>query len=483
MALRGLLRVPEDRRVPELERLRTSPVKASGRVLVRELDRVAEIGGLGAGRVETEPVPAVTLASLAQYGIASKAPMLRDLEERRQTATLLATVRHLQTASIDDTLDLLDLLARAERAGKAAFTLCAVMHLHTALRRRDVFAAGADRWSDPRARLLEGAGWEAARPGVLAALELGEEPAGHLAELASALEGAYTRVLDGLGGNTSVQFVGGRLQVEKLGPLAEPPLMGEFRALIDGMLPRVNFPELLLEVFDRTRLAADFTHISGADTAMEDFAVSLCGLLVAEVCNVGLIPVEKPNVPALTRARLQQVDQGYLCAETISAANAQLIAAQAGIDIVNCWGGGQIASADGLRFVVPVANLHIGAEHVAGQAFPGVGGGVGRRGSRRRRSGGVELGGLGGGVAEVEADRFDGDAGVDESGPPAVVVCRGRGSYWPVLTLRTDRLIARLGAAERAGDEGGDGLLEGGGEVHAEGGEGGVFRVGLEHGG
>jgi hypothetical protein len=71
------------------------------------------------------------------------------------------------------------------------------------------------------------------------------------------LEGTYLRVLDGLGSNTAVQFVGGRLQVEELGPLAGPPPTGEFRALVDGMPPRVDFPELLLEVFDRTGLAAD----------------------------------------------------------------------------------------------------------------------------------------------------------------------------------------------------------------------------------
>jgi hypothetical protein len=84
--------------------------------------------------------------------------------------------------------------------------------------------------------------------------------------------------------------------------------MTEFRALIDGMLPRV--------------------HISSADSPMEEFAVSLCGLLVAEACNVGPVPIEKPNVPALTRTRLQQMDQGDLRAETISAANARVIAAQ-----------------------------------------------------------------------------------------------------------------------------------------------------------
>ncbi|SFI32751.1 Transposase and inactivated derivatives, TnpA family [Streptosporangium canum] len=139
-----------------------------------------------------------------------------------------------------------------------------------------------------------------------------------------------------------------------------PPLMKELRALVGDMLPRVDFPELLLEVFDRTGLPADFTHVSGAAAAMEDFAMSLAALIVAEACNVGLVPIEKPNVPALTRARLQQVDQGYLRGETIAAANARLIAAQAGIGIVRSWGSGHIASADGLRFVVPVQNLHTG---------------------------------------------------------------------------------------------------------------------------
>ncbi|GAA3844899.1 hypothetical protein GCM10022226_80030 [Sphaerisporangium flaviroseum] len=45
------------------------------------------------------------LAALARYGVASKAPMLRDLGDDRQAATLPATVRHLETASVDDALD------------------------------------------------------------------------------------------------------------------------------------------------------------------------------------------------------------------------------------------------------------------------------------------------------------------------------------------------------------------------------------------
>src|SRR3982074_3205486 len=40
--------------------------------------------------------------------------------------------------------------------------------------------------------------------------------------------------------------------------------------------------------------------------------------------------------------------------------DACLVAAQNRIPLVQAWGGGEVASADGLRFVVPVRTLHAG---------------------------------------------------------------------------------------------------------------------------
>lgn len=75
--------------------------------------------------MRVDPVPAVKLSALARYGLVPKAPTLRDLEDDRRASTLPATVRHLETSSVEDALDVLDLLitsnllARTERAGKA----------------------------------------------------------------------------------------------------------------------------------------------------------------------------------------------------------------------------------------------------------------------------------------------------------------------------------------------------------------------------
>jgi hypothetical protein len=60
----------------------------------------------------------------------------------------------------------------------------------------------------------------------------------------------------------------------------------------------------------------------------------LCAVLLTEACNVGFTPVIKPDVPALSRGRLVQVDQGYFRAENISVANGLFIEAQAKIDVV-----------------------------------------------------------------------------------------------------------------------------------------------------
>ena len=68
----------------------------------------------------------------------------------------------------------------------------------------------------------------------------------------------------------------------------------------------------------------------------------------------------KPSVPALTRDRLSHVYQNYVRDETHASANGRLIDFQAGLELAQAWGGGLVASVDGLRFVVPVATINAG---------------------------------------------------------------------------------------------------------------------------
>jgi hypothetical protein len=83
-------------------------------------------------------------------------------------------------------------------------------------------------------------------------------------------------------------------------------------------------------------------------------------LLIAEARNIGLEPLVRNEVPALRRSRLSWVNQNFVRNKTITEANASLAAAQNNIPLVHTWGGGEVASADGLRSVVPVRTSHAG---------------------------------------------------------------------------------------------------------------------------
>jgi hypothetical protein len=129
---------------------------------------------------------------------------------------------------------------------------------------------------------------------------------------------------------------------------------------IEARLPRVDLPELVLEIHARTGFADGFRHASEAKARAQDLATSISAVLVSEACNTGLVPMIRPEVAALSRSRLGWVKQNYIRADTLTAANAKLVAAQNDIDLVRAWGSGEVASADGLRFVVPIRTIHSG---------------------------------------------------------------------------------------------------------------------------
>jgi len=89
-------------------------------------------------------------------------------------------------------------------------------------------------------------------------------------------------------------------------------------------------------------------------------------------CNIGLEPVIRTDIPALTRGRLSWIQQNYLRAETLTRANARLVEAQATMALAQRWGGGEVASADGLRFVVPVRTINAGPNRKYCNAESGV---------------------------------------------------------------------------------------------------------------
>jgi TnpA family transposase len=250
------------------------------------------------------------------------------------------------------------------RVDLRAYTFCVLKHLQTAIYRRDVFTRPSWRYADPRANLFSDAEWEATRPIVCRTLGLPPDPQPILESMAVELDKTYREVARRLPDNPDVRFekINGKeeLILTPLDALEEPLSLIQLRKVVADRLPRVELAELVLEVALRTGFTEAFTHLTDRAVRTADFALSLCAVLLAEACNTGPEPFIRHDTPALRRDRIAWVKQNYLRDETITAGNATLVAAQNRIALAHAWGGGEIASADGMRFVVPIRTVHAG---------------------------------------------------------------------------------------------------------------------------
>ncbi len=189
---------------------------------------------------------------------------------------------------------------------------------------------------------------------------LGEKPGfwGHSSPISTI--GIISSLLDILA--ILCEYGGGRVfgqaLLSPLDKLDEPSSLIALRERVAGILPNVDLPELILEVAARTGFTDAFTHLSERTARATDLPISVCAVLIAEACNTGPEPLIRGDIPALKCDRLSWVDQNYVRDDTLTAANAILVTAQSRLALANLWGCGEVASADGIRFVVQVRTVH-----------------------------------------------------------------------------------------------------------------------------
>jgi hypothetical protein len=206
-----------------------------------------------------------------------------------------------------------------------AYVFCCLDRLRSALRRRDLFVAPSVRYADARIGLLSGAAWETSRSTICRSLGHSLSAGETITGLGRQLDQAYRTVAANLPANPSarVEMSDGKeeLVLTALDKLDVPPSLVRLREVVNSRLPRVDLPEILLEIAGRTGFTSKFTHVTERDSRAGDLATSLCAVLIAEACNIGMEPLIRNDVPALRRSRLSWVNQNFIRNETLTEAN------------------------------------------------------------------------------------------------------------------------------------------------------------------
>ena len=249
-------------------------------------------------------------------------------------------------------------------ADNRAYVFAALESFRAGLKRRDVFVPASVRYADPRQGLLSGEAWNAARLTVCRSLDRSPDAEAELGDLAARLDRAWRQVATNLPDNPAARIERrndrDELVLSPLDKVERTPGLIALQPAIAARIPKIDLPDLMLEAAARSGFADAFTHISERHARVEDFTTTLCGGLIAQACNIGFEPLVRTDQPALSRDRLSWLSQNFIRPDTIAAGNARLVAAQNALPIAHMWGNGEVASADGIRFVAPSHAIHAG---------------------------------------------------------------------------------------------------------------------------
>ena len=249
-------------------------------------------------------------------------------------------------------------------ADNRAYVFAALEGFRAGLKRRDVFIPAGVRYADPRRGLLSGEAWNNARLTVCRSLDRSPDAETEMGDLTARLDRAWRQVATNLPNNLSARIERrnnrDELVLTPLDKVERPTSLIALQSAISVRMPKVDLPDVMLEVAARSGFADGFTHVSERHARVEDFTTSLCGALIAQACNIGFEPLVRTDQPALSRTRLSWVSQNFIRTETIGATNVRIMAAQNGLPIARILGSGEVASADGIRFVAPSNAIHAG---------------------------------------------------------------------------------------------------------------------------
>ena len=129
----------------------------------------------------------------------------------------------------------------------------------TGLKRRDVFVPAGVRYADPRRGLLSGEAWNAARLTVCRSLDRSPDAKAEVGDLTARLDRAYRQVAANLPSNPAARIErrDGRdaLVLSPLDKIERPASLIALQSAMPARMPRVDLPDILLEVAARSGFA------------------------------------------------------------------------------------------------------------------------------------------------------------------------------------------------------------------------------------
>lgn len=181
----------------------------------------------------------------------------------------------------------------------------------------------------------------------------------YLKERTESLHKRLLWVSDNMDKLDGVSIGNGKIQLDKL----EKDVPEDAAALSEKlykMLPKVKFPDLLIEVASWTNFDNNFIHASTGNAPKGDEKAVLTAALMAMGTNIGLSKMAD-STPDISYRQMANIAQWRMYDDAMKRSQATLVNYQHKQFLSSYWGDGSTSSSDGMRVQVGVSSLN--AEH------------------------------------------------------------------------------------------------------------------------
>ena len=245
-----------------------------------------------------------------------------------------------------------------DKAGKLNlrfYELCVLWELRAALRGGHLWVSGPYRFANPETYLIPKERWQHSKQDFVELLRISPNGEEVLQNCQTELENLLQTADSSFNRKDYVRFEGDQLIVSRLKAVEPDERLSDLEEMLAERLPKIELPDLLIEVDGWTRFSKELVHVSGSEKRPPELAVNLYALLVSQACNLGI--VRMAEISTLSLNKMLWTHTWYCREETLRKATDCLVNYQYQQPLAKIWGGGTLSSSDGQRFPVSVKSV------------------------------------------------------------------------------------------------------------------------------
>lgn len=231
------------------------------------------------------------------------------------------------------------------------YELCTLWELRNILRSGDIWVDGGWRYNNPEHYLIPRTQWSDIKDEVCNLLQISQCAKHRLTKRQQEIEKLFIQLNVQITQDENIKIVKDQLVISPLEAESEKNSLKELRQLINSRLPKIDLPDILVEVDSWLGFSECFYHAGNQNPNPGEFPVYLYAALLSEATNLG--PTALADVADLSYDRIVWYKNWYIREETLEAAKTKLVNFQHEQVLSQHFGKGTFSSSDGRR--VPVA--------------------------------------------------------------------------------------------------------------------------------